>query len=127
MADIIVGIILILLIGGAVAYIVKEKKKGTKCIGCPAAEAAPTAGNAVRSTDKKSIRYGQMSAGWIFYAGLLCCCVGSCVVCSRAFGCGCRVFLGGEHGPVASCVAYHNDRIFHVDGCAERFRYQHAI
>ena len=30
MADIIVGIILILLIGGAVAYIVKEKKKGTK-------------------------------------------------------------------------------------------------
>lgn len=44
MADIIVGIILILLIGGAVAYIVKEKKKGTKCIGCPAGGSCPHSG-----------------------------------------------------------------------------------
>lgn len=33
---IIVGIVLII-IGSAVAYIVKEKRKGAKCIGCPAA------------------------------------------------------------------------------------------
>ena len=44
MADIIVGVILILLIGGAVAYIVKEKKKGTKCIGCPAGGSCPHSG-----------------------------------------------------------------------------------
>lgn len=32
---IIIGI-LIIIVGGAIIYIVKEKKKGTKCIGCPA-------------------------------------------------------------------------------------------
>lgn len=37
MIDIIVGLVLAVLIGGAIAYIVKEKKKGTVCIGCPAA------------------------------------------------------------------------------------------
>ncbi len=31
---IIIGI-LILIIGAVVLYLVKEKKKGTKCIGCP--------------------------------------------------------------------------------------------
>lgn len=41
MADLIVVIILIILIGGAVTYIVKAKKKGTKCIGCPACGNCP--------------------------------------------------------------------------------------
>ncbi len=36
-ADIIVSIILLVLVGGAVYYIYKEKKKGTRCIGCPMA------------------------------------------------------------------------------------------
>ena len=45
MADFIVAVILIAMIGGAVAYIIKAKKSGVKCIGCPAAEAAPAAGN----------------------------------------------------------------------------------
>lgn len=36
MADIIAVIILAVLIGGAAAYIIKAKKRGTKCIGCPA-------------------------------------------------------------------------------------------
>ena len=44
MADLIVGIILLLLIGGAVAYIIREKKKGTKCIGCPAGGSCPHKG-----------------------------------------------------------------------------------
>ena len=35
MADFVVIGILIITIGAAVTYIVKEKKKGTKCIGCP--------------------------------------------------------------------------------------------
>lgn len=34
MENTIVIVILLLLIGGAVWYIAKEKKKGTKCIGC---------------------------------------------------------------------------------------------
>ena len=39
MEDLIVVAILVLAIGAAVVYIIKEKKKGTKCIGCPAAGA----------------------------------------------------------------------------------------
>lgn len=35
MADFIIIVILILIIGAAVVYIVKAKKAGNKCIGCP--------------------------------------------------------------------------------------------
>ena len=34
-ADIIVTAIIVLIVGGAVAYIIKAKKSGKKCIGCP--------------------------------------------------------------------------------------------
>lgn len=37
MADFMVAIVILAVIGAAVVYIVKEKKKGVKCIGCPAA------------------------------------------------------------------------------------------
>ena len=33
--DIIVIAVILLIIGGATAYIIKEKKSGNKCIGCP--------------------------------------------------------------------------------------------
>ncbi|MBQ9142421.1 MAG: FeoB-associated Cys-rich membrane protein [Lachnospiraceae bacterium] len=39
MADLILVIVLLMIVGAAVIYIVKEKKKGVKCIGCPAAGA----------------------------------------------------------------------------------------
>lgn len=35
MADFIVGALLLILVGAAIAYIAKERKKGVKCIGCP--------------------------------------------------------------------------------------------
>lgn len=35
MDNIIVGAILVLIIGGAIAYMIKSKKDGVKCIGCP--------------------------------------------------------------------------------------------
>ena len=35
MTDVIVALILMAIIGGAVTYIIRQKKKGTKCIGCP--------------------------------------------------------------------------------------------
>lgn len=38
MINVIIGILLVAIIGGAVAYIVKSKKKGAKCIGCPASD-----------------------------------------------------------------------------------------
>ena len=37
MADIIIGIVLLVVVGIAIAYIVKGKKRGVKCIGCPSA------------------------------------------------------------------------------------------
>lgn len=37
MTNFIVVMIILLIIGVAIAYIVKEKKKGVRCIGCPAA------------------------------------------------------------------------------------------
>lgn len=48
MTDIIIIGVLILVIGGAIFYIVKAKKNGAKCIGCPAA------GNCPSRTDKKT-------------------------------------------------------------------------
>ena len=37
-ADIIVIAIIALIIGGVVAYIIRAKKRGQKCIGCPYAD-----------------------------------------------------------------------------------------
>ena len=37
MADLLVVVLLLGVIGAAIAYIIKEKKKGVKCIGCSAA------------------------------------------------------------------------------------------
>lgn len=42
MTDLIVIGILIIIVGAAVVYIVKEKKRGTRCIGCPAAGNCPS-------------------------------------------------------------------------------------
>ena len=41
MENLIAVIVLILLVGGAVAYIVKSKRSGVKCIGCPAGGGCP--------------------------------------------------------------------------------------
>lgn len=37
MVDIIVGLIILIILACAAAYIIKAKKSGVKCIGCPAA------------------------------------------------------------------------------------------
>ena len=34
-SDIIIIVVLAVILGGALAYMKKEKKKGVKCIGCP--------------------------------------------------------------------------------------------
>lgn len=38
MSDIVIILILLAIIGSAVFYIVKSKKSGVKCIGCPSAK-----------------------------------------------------------------------------------------
>ncbi len=35
MTDIIIAAVLVVIVGGAIAYIYKAKKSGKKCIGCP--------------------------------------------------------------------------------------------
>lgn len=37
MANLIAGLIVVVCVGAAITYIVKSKKKGVKCIGCPQA------------------------------------------------------------------------------------------
>lgn len=37
MENIIIGAVIVVIVGAAVAYIIKSKKSGAKCIGCPAA------------------------------------------------------------------------------------------
>jgi len=39
LTDIIVIAIIILIVGGATAYIIRAKKRGQKCIGCPDSKA----------------------------------------------------------------------------------------
>ena len=39
MIDYIVITLILAIVGGALAYIIKEKKSGKKCIGCPYSEA----------------------------------------------------------------------------------------
>ena len=43
MTDLIALLILVLILGLAVAYIVKAKRRGVKCIGCPAGGSCPSA------------------------------------------------------------------------------------
>ena len=44
MTNFIVILIVALIVGVAIAYIVKEKKRGVKCIGCPAAGTCSNSG-----------------------------------------------------------------------------------
>ena len=38
MINIIIILVIVAIVGAAIAYIVKEKKRGVKCIGCPYAK-----------------------------------------------------------------------------------------
>ena len=45
MENTVISIIIIAIVGIAVFYIIKEKKKGNKCIGCPDSATCPHAKN----------------------------------------------------------------------------------
>jgi hypothetical protein len=51
MKNVIVILIVAAIVCVAIAYIVKEKKKGTKCIGCPSAGTCPHGG---KCSEKRS-------------------------------------------------------------------------
>lgn len=48
--------LILLIVGGATAYIIKAKKSGKKCIGCPYADSCPSKGGACNCKDKKDER-----------------------------------------------------------------------
>ncbi|MBQ6895573.1 MAG: FeoB-associated Cys-rich membrane protein [Clostridia bacterium] len=42
MANIISVIVIVLILGGAMSYIIRSRKKGRKCIGCPYCDSCPS-------------------------------------------------------------------------------------
>ena len=52
LADIIVIAVIALIIGGAVAYIIKEKKSGKGCIGCPNSSTCHSGKCSCKKSDK---------------------------------------------------------------------------
>lgn len=44
MANVIVIAVIVMIVGGATIYIIREKKRGVKCIGCPAGGNCPGKG-----------------------------------------------------------------------------------
>ena len=38
MINVVLVLIIMLIVGGAIAYIRKEKKRGVKCVGCPSGD-----------------------------------------------------------------------------------------
>lgn len=53
MVNAIVILVIVAIVGVAVAYIVKEKKRGVKCIGCPYAGQCANKGKCSSSTTEK--------------------------------------------------------------------------
>ena len=45
LATLIAVLALIIVVGLAVGYLIREKRRGSKCIGCPFAEGCPKHGN----------------------------------------------------------------------------------
>lgn len=41
MKDIIITVIILIILGLAITYIIRQKKKGVKCIGCPSSGECP--------------------------------------------------------------------------------------
>ena len=54
MINVIVGLIIAAMLAAAVAYIVRAKKKGVKCIGCPAAETCGASSESLHSAGEGS-------------------------------------------------------------------------
>ena len=49
--DILIILVIAVIIGAAIAYIVRAKKKGAKCIGCPAGDCCSAAAAADLNND----------------------------------------------------------------------------
>ncbi len=68
MENLIAVIVLVVLVGGAVAYIVKSKRSGVKCIGCPAGGGCPSA----RRMKKKKLSGPVIGKKTLMISGMEC-------------------------------------------------------
>jgi hypothetical protein len=59
LADIIPIGVIVLIVGAAVAYIIKAKKSGKKCIGCPYGDSCAHKGNCTSVKDKPNSKEEQ--------------------------------------------------------------------
>ncbi|MCR5251447.1 MAG: FeoB-associated Cys-rich membrane protein [Lachnospiraceae bacterium] len=53
MVNIIAAVVIVLLFSGACIYIIREKKKGNHCIGCPMADHCPRKGKPCEERPEK--------------------------------------------------------------------------
>ena len=56
--DVVVIILIAIIIGGALLYIFKQKKKGVKCIGCPYSKECNKKKNDFKNLDNESCSCG---------------------------------------------------------------------
>lgn len=108
MENFIVAVILALIIGSAAAYLIKARKSGVKCIGCPAGGNCPGS----RKLKKKKLDGPVISRKMISISGMHC---GHCVmnvteVLNRIDGVSAQVSLS-EGGAVVSCDREISDDI----------------
>ena len=68
MENLIAVIVLVVLVGGAVAYIVKSKRSGVKCFGCPAGGGCPSA----RRMKKKKLSGPVIGKKTLMISGMEC-------------------------------------------------------
>lgn len=61
MTDFIIGVVLVVILGAAITYIVKAKKNGVKCVGCPSGSSC--GGNCGSNCDSKQDGRSGCSCG----------------------------------------------------------------
>ena len=112
MVNIIVIIILMILIGGAVAYIIKAKKSGVKCIGCPAGGSCPGSGK----TPKKKLAGRVIGRKTIKISGMHCahCAVDVANALNQIDGAAAKVSLKDSSAEVSLDREIDKDELIHA-------------
>ena len=116
MVNIIVIIILMILIGGAVAYIIKAKKSGVKCIGCPAGGSCPGSGK----MPKKKLAGRVIGRKTIKISGMHCahCAVDVANALNQIDGAAAKVSLKDSSAEVSLDREIDKDELIHAVGKA---------
>ena len=112
MVNIIVIIILMILIGGAVAYIIKAKKSGVKCIGCPAGGSCPGSGK----MPKKKLEGRVIGRKTIKISGMHCahCAVDVANALNQIDGAAAKVSLKDSSAEVSLDREIDKDELIHA-------------